>query len=287
MIVNLECVVAVEGTGKKSEKKGSKIWHLRASPHMLEVFPKNKITIVSIANNHSMDYGSEALMEMVNNHFSRYNILFAGGGKNAKDAEKPLLVEINGLKIAYYSFTAIEKEFRATTDKPGYNWITDQDVKRFRIKLNGILERTKNDSDLQFFAVHWGKNYSPSASPIFQQMAKTAVDMGFDLIIGHSAHINHGIEVYKGVPIFYDLGNFLVDFKFLGWDDKSIMPMLVLDKSGVKSIELLPINLREKAVNIAIGKEAQTILRKIEQLSTPYDTRITQIKGKGYVVIPK
>ena len=283
LIVNLECVVS--DRGQKVAKTGTKVWHLRASPHMLGVFPKNKLTAVSIANNHSMDYGPEALMDMVTRHLPQHRIQFAGGGKDRQQAEKPAILDIGELRIAMYSFTTIQPKLQATETTAGYNWITDGDLAEFKKQLQRVLNADAPQTDLQVLSIHWGSNYEPEAPRMHEFMARAAVDMGIDMVIGHSAHINHGIEVYRGVPIFYDLGNFLVDFKFQGNDDRSIMPRVTVGKQGVTNVELIPISLHDKAVTPAIGDLAQTILQRIGNLSQRYGTKITPIKGRGFLVL--
>jgi len=281
LISNLECVVAKGGD--KIRKQGEKVWHLRASPHMLGVFPNDLLNVVSVANNHSMDYGPAALLEMIETHLPATDILFSGAGRSCEQAAKPAIFELNGTKYAFFSGTIIEREFGATPMSAGYHWLDASNLKSFSLGIDDMLEQLTEQVDFRILAIHWGKNHDDTVLLNHRLMAHRAVDAGLDLIIGHHAHINRGIEIYKGTPIFYDLGNFLVDFKFQGWDDKSVLVKLTMRSSRIESIEIIPVNLHDKAVNIAVGSEARLILSRIQSLSSPFGTHIHYIKETGYV----
>ncbi len=272
LFVNLECVVA--DSGQAIDKSGEKVWHLRARPDMLEVFPSNLLTVVSTANNHAMDYGPDALMEMLDTHLPAQDILFSGAGRNSAQAVAPVAFTLNGIQLQLFSFTTIEPEFAATDRQPGYAWISERDLNAFNQRLQQALHAHANTEALQLLSLHWGANHTSEASPMQQQMAKAAIDMGFDAVIGHHSHRTHGIEIYRNKPIFYDLGNFLVDFKFQGWDDLAVMPRLTLNATGIQRVELIPITLRDKAVNVAVGEQADAILEQVARLSHRYATAI-------------
>ena len=279
-VTNLECVVAQ--CGDKVSKRGTKAWHLRASPHMLKVFPSTTENIVTVANNHSMDYGQDALLEMLNSHLSESGIQYAGAGENSNRAREPAIYNRNGNSIGVCSVTTIEGEFGATEHRPGYNWINLENPAEYGRQLHDLVRRVDGLA-CRALAVHWGRNHDESVTLRQKTFAHAAVDAGFDLIIGHHAHVVRGIEVYNGAPIFYDLGNLLVDFKFQGNDSSSILVRVVLRGRGIETIELIPVSLHDKTVNIATGIAAKAILNRVRLLSAPFNTTIHDIKGSAFL----
>jgi len=283
LLVNLECVVST--LGAPVSKKGSKVWHLRADPHMLRVFPRKPATIVSVANNHSMDYGTAALMQMTDRLLPQYGIKFSGAGSSLSTAAAPVVLDLGGVHTAFYSSTTIAPEFGATLGNAGYHWIPENDLAAFRNTMAQRLKRYGETADVHVFSVHWGRNYAKRPNTNQRLMARAAIDLGFDMVVGHHSHVLHGIEVYKGKPIFYDLGNFLVDFKFLGLDDVSVLPKVTYTAEKINQIELIPISLRNKQVKIAAGDEANKILDRISSLSRAEGTAISRIKKRAYVLL--
>jgi len=276
---NLECVVATHG--EEVKKRGRKVYHFRAAPEMLSVFPKNLPIYMSLANNHTMDYGPDALNEMIEKHLPDHNLAFAGAGKNQQQASSAKVMDVKGTRIAFYSFTTIEPEFSATEDSSGYNYIDINDDTTAKNIFQQILNKT--DADLHIISIHWGTNHNENISDAEINLAHSAIDAGMSAVIGHHSHLLRGMEIYKGAPIFYDLGNFLVDFKFYGWDDQSMLVKLVIQNKKLQRVELTPICVHNKKIELLEPHKAQSLLQRFEKLSAAFDLPLLSLDTQGIV----
>lgn len=273
---NLECVVAT--SGKKVKKTGRKVYHFRASPQMLSIFPDKPPVYASLANNHTMDYGEEALMEMIKHHLPAKGIAFSGAGKNLNEASAAKVMSIKGVTMAFSSFTSIEPQFGAGPDKAGYNYIDLRDEAQIKQTLKQAVD--KSNSDLNIVSMHWGKNHDHEITDLEQRFAHIAIDAGMDAVVGHHSHLTRGIEIYRGTPIFYDLGNFVVDFKFFDWDDRSILAKLIIRDKKIYRVELIPVSVRDKTVTPLTGQESEAILERLAQLSAPFKLPLLMLNNK-------
>jgi poly-gamma-glutamate capsule biosynthesis protein CapA/YwtB (metallophosphatase superfamily) len=173
------------------------------------------IDIVALANNHSTNYGTNPFLDTLQT-LKDNNIKYVGGGANLAEAEKPEIIEKNGLKFAFLDYNSIIGALIATDDSPGVAkfaikpW-TETDSQQDIQKIKTAVSNAKKQADIVVLQLHWGVEYK--ADPIQSQInvAHAAVDSGADLIVGTHPHIVAGMENYDGVPIFYSLGNFIFD----------------------------------------------------------------------------
>lgn len=188
--------------------------------------------VVSYAGNHCMDWGREAFFDTID-ALKEEDIGVVGVGANIKEARTPLVVERNGVKIAFIAYSSILPQcYWAEEDRPGcapmrafthYEQIEhDQPGTPARIHtfahredlqaLINDIETAKAQADVVIMSIHWGIHFIPKVIADYQrEVAHVAIDHGVDLILGHHAHILKGIEVYKGKTIFYSLCNFATD----------------------------------------------------------------------------
>jgi poly-gamma-glutamate synthesis protein (capsule biosynthesis protein) len=126
------------------------------------------------------------------------------------------------------------------------------------------------------FTIHWGPNLVPRPSPRFRAFARAVIDAGADAVLGHSAHIFQGIEVYRQRPIIYDAGDFVDDYAVDPElrNDWGLLFRLEVDEAGVRRIELIPVVIRGRQVNRATGEERTAIAERIGRLSAELGTTI-------------
>jgi poly-gamma-glutamate synthesis protein (capsule biosynthesis protein) len=219
-IGNLECVVASTGIAR------DKPYTFRAHPRVLPTL-KRHFTAVSLANNHSGDFGPVAFVEMLD-LLDGEGMLYFGGGRNLSEAHAPLLFERKGLKIALLGFNEfLPRSFEADFDKAGIAWSDDEQV---RADIKNARKRHRADIVITF--MHWGWEYEHLASKRQRELAHLMIDSGADAVIGGHPHVIQNIENYKGKWIFYSLGNFVFsDDKDnnIGW-----LLRLQLDKRGIR-----------------------------------------------------
>lgn len=197
-VANLECVVATRG------EAGSKNYTFRAHPQVLPVLRRH-LDGVTLANNHSGDYGREAFAEMLD-LLGAANLAQVGGGHNLSEAHTPWVVERAGLRVAMLSYNEfMPRSFEADHDAPGIAWSEDEqavaDIKR---------ARQQHRADVVLVFMHWGWENELSANSRQRQLARLLIDAGADAIIGGHPHVTQDIELYQGKPILYSVGNFIM-----------------------------------------------------------------------------
>ncbi len=221
---NLECVVATSGTPEPG-----KPYTFRAHPRTLPVL-KRHFDAVSLANNHSGDYGAPAFAEMLG-RLERQAIGYFGGGRTLSAAHKPLIIVRKGLRIALLGYNEFfPRSFEADVDKPGVAWSDDEQVRR-----DIIAARAHFKADLVIPFMHWGWEHQPLASTRQRQLARVMIDAGADAVVGGHPHATQDVEQYLGKPIIYSLGNFLFD----GFENEESNTGWVLtmdvDRQGVRN----------------------------------------------------
>ncbi len=220
-IGNLEVPVATGG-----QAHASKIATFRAEPHTLSVL-RGRFDAVSLANNHSGDYGHAAFLETMQ-HLDNAGIAYFGGGRNLAEAHQPLWIEKHGLKIAVLGYNEFKpRAFEAGADWPGVAWSEDDHV------VADIRAARAAGADLVIPFMHWGWEKETRPTERQKTLARKLIDAGATLVIGGHPHVTQGTEMYRGKPIIYSLGNFVFDgFDYpearRGW-----LLRLTLDKSGV------------------------------------------------------
>ena len=221
-IGNLECVVATTGTAEE------KPYTFRADPRTLPVL-KRHFDAVSLANNHSGDFGKAAFAEQLA-LMDKAGLPYFGGGRDATAAHAPWIVERNGVRIALLGYVEFKpRSFEADASRPGVAWSGEDDD----VIEDIIAARRVHRADIVIPFMHWGWEDEPDPSPRLRAFARRMIDAGADLVVGGHPHVTQGAEYYRGKPIIYSLGNFL----FNGFDTPATTTGWVLsarvDRTGV------------------------------------------------------
>ncbi len=187
--------------------------------------------VVSFASNHAMDFGAEVMMETVG-HLSEAGFSVIGVGRSGEEARRPAIVERDGRKVAFLAYCSVLKPGHAATPtKAGvapmrahthYHQIdyqpgTHPEILTFPYQddLQAMLadvEALRGQVDVLAVSLHWGVHFTPEVIATYQkEVAHKLIDAGVDMILGHHAHELKAVEIYRGKPIFYSLGNFAFD----------------------------------------------------------------------------
>ena len=143
----------------------------------------------------------------------------------------------------------------------------------------------KEKTDIVIVAYHGGDERSDTPKQVQKDIAYTALDAGASLVIGHHPHVLQGIEVYKGRPIVYSLGNFL----FLSKEKKCYDTMIIcarFNPRDIVSLEIIPVRISDAFVRRAHNNESKRILDKLKTLSSDLGTELTIKEDSAYVHIP-
>lgn len=254
-IGNLESAL---GEGGVPEEKG---YTFRAPPQAAPALAMAGFDLLSLANNHAMDYGPELLLDAIN-AFEQQSIATVGAGPDEEAAHRPVLYDINGLRVGFLSFVDVPQEFRgfdtrswqASEVKPGLCWADHQ---RMRVEIKQV----KEEADIVVVLLHSGYEYVPQPSPPQIAAARIAIEAGADLVIGHHAHILQPVEFQPQGVIVYGLGNFV--FEDAGVPE-SVILRLWLDEDGVRELQFVPVRLDDTGKPVlAVGRDAANILENL------------------------
>ncbi|MCP4360544.1 MAG: CapA family protein [Chloroflexi bacterium] len=215
-----------------------KAYPFRAPPQAAEALALAGFDVVSLANNHGMDYGPETLLQALD-LLQAQNVAPIGAGANRDTAHTPFVTEVNGLSLAFLGYVNVPVEassafdvatWDATDTTPGLAWGEPELV---AADVSAVADQV----DLTIVVLHSGFEYIEEPGEEQVAIAKAAIDAGADLIIGHHAHILQGIEYYNGGVIIYGLGNFAFE---IDGDPSTAVMNIWLDKDGVRELELVP-----------------------------------------------
>lgn len=204
--------------------------HSRVKPQLASVFEDCGFDVVSVASNHAMDWGADALLDTAE-LFRSKGFQVIGVGENLREARRPAIVEKNGAKIAFLAYCSILREgYAAGRDKPGiaplraHTYYEPSDYQAgvpprvvtvpYEEDLAGLIEdieAAKNSGALVVLSLHWGIHFIPKVIADYQvTVANAAFKAGADLILGHHAHTPKAIGMHQGKACFYSLSNFIM-----------------------------------------------------------------------------
>lgn len=275
LLINLECCLSARG---ERWTRTHRPFHFRADPDWaVSALNAAGVDCCALANNHLLDFGEIALTDTID-HLDEADIARAGAGQDIEQALEPACVSIDNLDVAIISFTDNTPEYAADEDSSGITRIEcDVENDRTRDLVNEALSRTKeNNPDLLIASLHWGPNMAEEPSSEFETFGRWLVDQGVDLIHGHSAHIFQGIEVYEGVPILYDTGDFVDDYAIDSKlrNDRSFLFEVRADAdAGATELRLLPTEIDDYAVHEADPEVARWCRERMRALSDPFGTK--------------
>ncbi|HZN24846.1 MAG TPA: CapA family protein [Burkholderiales bacterium] len=204
--------------------------HTRLKPHMASVFTDCGFNVVSVASNHAMDWGPDALLDTIEVLRGR-GMHVVGAGRNLGEARAPAIIESKGVRVAFLAYCSILREgyeagseragiaplrvhteYRASDYQPGVppEVVTVPHEEDFAAMLDDIRQ-AKARADAVVVSLHWGIHYIPRMIAGYQPVvARAAFEAGADLIFGHHAHTPKAIGVHDGKVCFYSLSNFIM-----------------------------------------------------------------------------
>lgn len=257
---NLETPVTRRGV------KTVKTWNFRAKPRDLKILEDAGFTVLNVANNHVWDYGRDGFLDTLKT-LDKDGWAFVGGGRDRAAAEKARLFEFPGLTVGVLGLTSTHPEAAwAGKGKPG---VAYSDYGR----LKGIVQRAKAECDVLIVSFHGGTELADDPNEIQKAVAHAVLDAGADAFLGHHPHVLQPVEVYKGKPILYSLGNFLFVSPTPATRPTAIA-RLRLAKDGVRGVELIPIDTnygRPKPASAEVAAAARAALDRLGALEARPD----------------
>lgn len=215
------------------------IYSFRADPKVIEGLKYAGFDILSVANNHIGDWGREAMKDTF--HILGENgISYAGGGFNENEAHAPIIKEVKGTKFAFLAYTALGAGYtKAVGEQSGIAWL---DIDR----MKNDITQAKEQSDIVIVSFHFGEEYQTEPNQHQKNTARSAVDAGASLVIGHHPHIAQEIEKYNEGYIAYSLGNFIFDQFFSKETMSGLLIKVSAHKNKIQKVESIKTNISQQ-----------------------------------------
>ncbi len=246
----------------------SAIGVLSAPAINLDVYAEVGFDVVSMANNHIVDAGYEAMLE-TRARLRAQGIRTCGAGDCLAEAHEPAIIESNGIRVAFLAYAStFPMGYEARSDRPGlapmraYNFwrepvpnihepgmyplVTTVPDQTDLACLTEDLRRARERADLVVASFHWGDYNRPfRLTDHEKRTARYCIDSGADMVVGHHHHSLRGMEWYKGKPIMYGLGHFVFDRRLDMTEEQYRKWLLELDPAG--TLEDVPYRMGPRA----------------------------------------
>ncbi|MFV0519702.1 MAG: CapA family protein [Lachnospirales bacterium] len=208
-----------------------KQYTFRVNPMYVSIFTEMGMDIATLANNHTLDFGTTALVDSMDT-LDNANIEFVGVGNNIDEAKESKVIEINDKKFAFLGASRVIPvyDWNATSSKAGMLTTYDSTI------LVEEIKKAKEENDFVVVYVHWGVERATTPEQYQRDLGKAYIDAGADLVIGSHPHVLQGIEYYNGKPIVYSLGNFI----FYNNIEKTAVVNATVDEDNNISLQILP-----------------------------------------------
>ncbi len=251
-IVNLESPFTINGN--YNVPTGS--FSFNADPRSVEALKIAGVDAVSLANNHALDQGAKGVRDTIT-VLKENNILFTGAGLNETEARTPIIIEKNNLKFGFLGYAYPDNYLVATENKAG---LANLNIK----KMTEDVEKLKPQVDIIVVMMHTGHEYVNRPNQQQITFAKSAVDAGADIIIGHHPHWVQNIEIYNNKPIIYSLGNLIFDQMWSRETQEGALTEIIFSDNKIKSIKIIPIIIKDYGqAHLADENISERILKRM------------------------
>jgi len=239
-----------------------------ADPRVLTGLRLAGFDAVSLANNHTGDYGPAALVETVR-RVRAAKIAPLGAGRDAGEARRPVVLERDGIRFGFLAFNAIGETPAAAGDRPGAVQLRMQPrtgpLNRGDLSaMTRAIRTLRPQVDVLTVLPHWGTQYTSRIVPDQRTVARALVDAGADLVVGGHPHVVQGAEIHRGGLIAYSLGNYVFDMDFSQPTREGVILELTFWGGVLKAADFVPVQIDGRFAPRVLSQGAgQPILRRI------------------------
>jgi poly-gamma-glutamate capsule biosynthesis protein CapA/YwtB (metallophosphatase superfamily) len=257
-VLNLECCVSARG-----EPAPGRVFHFRAPPWAAEALARLGVNCVTLANNHALDFGADALLDTLA-HLDAAGIRAVGAGTDVELARKPVVLD--GLAVVGVGGQTPGYAARAQSPRIA------QPHQRARrpARLTPFPE-----ADAVLVSPHWGPNMTTRPLAYVRTAADALLRAGATLVAGHSAHVFHAISS----RVLYDLGDFLDDYAVDPKLRNDLGLLYLVDLDGDR-LEAVPLKLEFTHTRLATGDDAAWIGRRLKRASAAFGVEVTAVDGR-------
>ncbi len=233
---------------------------LRADPSVAEGLAEAGFDIVSLANNHILDYGEVGLLD-TEDALEKMGILYAGLEQATREASGPVMVNVRGLRLAFLAYNHVGGYDSAADGEFGGPDYLDP------TSVYDDVRSASEEADLVFVSLHWGTEYLPVPDDFQREIARGLVEAGADLVVGHHPHVIGAVGSYDDGLVVYSLGNFVFDQPFSRETAQGLILCALLDGTGLKQVRLLPVHIGAGQPAVLPSPEARSVLSDLLELS--------------------
>ncbi|MBN1543741.1 CapA family protein, partial [candidate division KSB1 bacterium] len=275
-IANLEAPLTDGGA-----EFADKTYTFRVPTHFAHGIRRAGFDVVTLANNHIVDYGCDGLAD-TRTALDSVGVLYCGAGANREQACQPVIWEQGNRRVAFigYSFT-FPTEFWAGRDRCGTCHPSE-------ILMEETIRQARNQADWVVVSFHWGQEKRETPKEYQVYFAHRAIDSGADLVLGHHPHVLQGLEIYRNRLIAYSLGNYAFGSFSRNARDSIILRVLLQD-NGLLFARVVPISVYNHSVEfqpqLLFGSEAERVVRDLNRLSAPLNNGRSVLRSDG-VLLP-
>jgi poly-gamma-glutamate capsule biosynthesis protein CapA/YwtB (metallophosphatase superfamily) len=271
-VLNLECCISDRGEPWPAPGKP---FFFRAPPVAAETLSWLGVSCVTMANNHALDFGADALLD-TRAHLDAVGIASTGAGADLCQARAPAVLASRGRTLAVVGATDHPLDFAAEQERPGVAYAD------FRAGLPAWLRdevrRLSGTVDATLVTPHWGPNMNAGPLPYIRSAANALREAGATVVAGHSAHVFHGVADH----VVYDLGDFVDDYRVdpVLRNDLGILALLTLDDAGPRTLRIVPLALDYCRTRLADGPAYAWVARRLVQACAALDPE-TPVRDEG------
>jgi poly-gamma-glutamate capsule biosynthesis protein CapA/YwtB (metallophosphatase superfamily) len=261
-VLNLECCISARG-----EPVPGRVFHFRAPPWAAELLARLGVHCVTLANNHALDFGPDALLDTLA-HLDAAGIRVVGAGTDGGRARAPIVLDTGGFRLALVAFSDHPAEYAADATRPGIAYADPKGPLPTWLLTFAV-------ADAVLVTPHWGPNMTSEPPNHVRRAAQTLIDAGATIVAGHSAHVFHGVAPH----VLYDLGDFLDDYHVDRKLRNDLGLLFFVDLTGDR-LEAIPLKLEFAHTRLATKDETTRITRRFTAACAALGTEVAEENGR-------
>jgi poly-gamma-glutamate capsule biosynthesis protein CapA/YwtB (metallophosphatase superfamily) len=274
---NLECPISDYGSPMQN-----KSFYFQAPTETVGSLLFAGYNVMSLANNHILDFGDSSLRQTMQ-VLQENGIGWFGAGTNAAQAHAMKVVNVRGQRIGFLGFSMAPPDaYFAEGDQPGTSGVDP-------VLLKKLVSENRSKADFLVVFFHWGIEYLANPEQYQVKLGRLAIDSGADAVIGCHPHVIQPVEIYKGRPIVYSLGNFA--FGSYGKPPEHSAELGLIFSVNLRgkdrTYEIYPVNVFNYEVRFKPrplkGEAAASALKYLQSISSGYGTKIRIEDDRGII----
>ncbi|HHW12086.1 MAG TPA: hypothetical protein GXX33_03690, partial [Firmicutes bacterium] len=265
--VLLRATLAMANLEGPLSDQGKQLNMFRGDPRFLEGIRYAGIDLVSLANNHIMDYGTVAFLDTME-RLTAAGVMYVGAGTNLAKARQGRLLNLGGVKVGFLAYTELGPGFTYTREPQ--HWAATNELPGVAPArpeyLQEDIARLKTQADLVVVSIHWGQEHQHYPTAKQQHLGRTALAAGADLVVGHHPHVLQGLAVTEEGIIAYSLGNFIFDQKPEA-TRQGLLLEVAGDRYGIRQLRCVPLLIENEQPQLVEGEAARRIMHLLRTIS--------------------